>query len=74
MLVVGLIVATISAAIAVKWLVSFLNKHGLAIFGYYRLVLAAVLGSLIAMGVVSLDEPAAEPNLDSNLPVLNADD
>ena len=73
-IVVGLIVATISAAIAVKWLVSFLNKHGLAIFGYYRLVLAAVLGGLIAMGVVSLDEPAAEPNLETNLPVLNADD
>jgi undecaprenyl-diphosphatase len=72
---VGLIVATISAAIAVKWLVAFLNKHGLAVFGYYRLVLAAVLGGLIAMGVVSLDSSTSEPtNMNREIPVLNTDD
>ncbi len=53
-IVVGLVVATISAALAVKWLVAFLTKHGLAVFGYYRLILTAVLGGAIAMGVVSL--------------------
>lgn len=58
---VGVIVATISAALAVKWLVAFLNTHGLAPFGYYRLVLAAVLAGLIGMGVVSIDEPTEEP-------------
>lgn len=51
---IGLVVATISAAIAVKWLVSFLNRHGLAIFGYYRLVLCAVLGAAILLGYVSI--------------------
>lgn len=49
---IGLIVATISAAIAVKWLVSFLNKHGLAVFGWYRLALCAALGALIAAKIV----------------------
>ena len=53
-IIVGLVVATISAALAVRWLVSFLTKHGLAVFGYYRLVLTAVLGGAIALGYVTL--------------------
>jgi undecaprenyl-diphosphatase len=59
-IVVGLVVATISAALAVKWLVAFLTKHGLAVFGYYRLILTAVLGGAIAMGVVSLHAGSGE--------------
>lgn len=39
----GAAVAAVSAALAVKFLVSFLSRHGLQIFAYYRLVLAAVL-------------------------------
>jgi len=53
-LIVGFVVATIAAALAVKWLVAFLNTHGLAAFGWYRLALCAVLGVLIFTGVVSL--------------------
>ncbi|MCC6907938.1 MAG: undecaprenyl-diphosphate phosphatase [Phycisphaerales bacterium] len=53
-ILVGVLVATISAALAVKWLVAFLNKHGLTAFGVYRLVLAAVFGGLVFGGVVTL--------------------
>jgi undecaprenyl-diphosphatase len=54
---VGVAVATVSAALAVKWLVAFLNRHGLEPFGWYRLGLAAVLGGLWAAGVVTFGAP-----------------
>ena len=40
---VGIVVATISAAIAVRFLVGFLTRHGLMAFAVYRLLLAGIL-------------------------------
>ena len=40
---VGTLVAALSAAIAVKFLVSYLGRHGLGIFAIYRIMLAVAL-------------------------------
>jgi undecaprenyl-diphosphatase len=42
-ILLGIFVAAVSAALAVKFLVHFLTRHGLALFAYYRLVVAVVL-------------------------------
>ena len=48
-IVFGIVVATVSAAFAVKWLVAYLTRHGLNLFAWYRVVLAAVV-ALVAFG------------------------
>ena len=51
-LAVGVVFAFVAALLSVKWMVGYLNRHGLAIFGYYRVVLALVVGSLLMTGVL----------------------
>lgn len=46
-LAIGLIFAFISAVISIKWMVAYLNNHGLAIFGYYRVAVAVVTAALL---------------------------
>jgi len=46
-IVIGFITATAAAGLAIAWLVSYLNRHGLAAFGWYRIVLAIVMFVLI---------------------------
>ncbi len=52
--IIGIGVATLSAALAVKWLVAFLTRHGLHAFGWYRIALCVVLGSLVLAGIVNI--------------------
>ena len=53
-LIVGFVVAMVSAALAIKWLVHYLTRHGFALFGWYRLALCAALAALWLLGVVDV--------------------
>lgn len=46
-MLVGVIGATVSAALAVKWMVGYLNRKGLGVFGWYRIVVGVIVGVLI---------------------------
>jgi undecaprenyl-diphosphatase len=50
--VVGGIVAFVTAAIAVRWLVAFLRTRPLAVFGWYRMGIAAGTLALLGLGVI----------------------
>ncbi len=49
-LTVGVVFAFLAAVLSVKWMVGYLNRHGLAVFGYYRVILALVVAPLIFKG------------------------
>ncbi|MFT5884984.1 MAG: undecaprenyl-diphosphatase [Arcticibacterium sp.] len=50
LLAVGNIVAFLVALAAIKFFISFLQKYGFKIFGYYRIALGLLILSMIAMG------------------------
>jgi undecaprenyl-diphosphatase len=50
-LLVGNLVAFVVALLAIKFFITFLQKHGFKVFGYYRIVVGTILLILLAMGV-----------------------
>ncbi len=52
-LLVGFLVALVSAWISAAWMVRWLEKHSLALFGVWRLVAALLVVLLIGSGVLS---------------------
>lgn len=55
---IGGVFAFLFAVVAVKWMVSYLNKHGLELFGYYRVVLAVIVATLMLTGVWTTPSPS----------------
>jgi len=53
-LTLGFVFAFISAAFAVKWMVAFLNKNGMAVFGYYRIAIGLIVGGMILGGTLQV--------------------
>jgi undecaprenyl-diphosphatase len=51
-LAVGFVCAFIAAAASVAWMLAYLNKHGLAVFGYYRIGLALVIAGCLTAGLI----------------------
>ncbi|MDB6079067.1 MAG: undecaprenyl-diphosphate phosphatase [Akkermansiaceae bacterium] len=54
-LAVGCVVAAISAAIAVKWMIGYLNRKGLGVFGWYRIAISIVAVIMIATNFAGLN-------------------
>lgn len=49
---IGMVVAFITAAVAVKWMITYLNKHDLKVFAGYRIVAGVVTLALLAAGTI----------------------
>ena len=49
---IGLVVAFVSAAVAIRWMVGYLQRHSLAIFGWYQLGVGAVVAVLLITGAI----------------------
>ncbi len=49
---IGMVFAFISAVIAIRWLVTYLQRHTLTIFAWYRFVVATATIGLLAAGVI----------------------
>ena len=49
---IGLIVAFVAAVVSVRWMVTYLQRHTLAVFGWYRIAVAAVALILVVTNAI----------------------
>ena len=49
---IGLLVAFVTALLAVRWMVTYLQKHPLSVFGWYRLAAAGFAAGLVVAGTL----------------------
>lgn len=73
-MLIGSLAAWGSAFFAVKWMVSYLKQNGMAIFGYYRVILALIVANAIMAGWLSgritpeeTDQPGARQGSNSQV-------
>ena len=52
-MLVGSIAAWVSAVVAIKWMVNYLKRNGMSIFGYYRVALAIGVAIALLSGVLT---------------------
>ena len=50
-LALGNVIAFIVAMFAIKFFIGFLTKHGFKLFGYYRIIVGAIIILLYLFGV-----------------------
>jgi undecaprenyl-diphosphatase len=48
----GLVVAFVAALVSIKWMIGYLQRHDLAIFGWYRIGVGALVLVLLASGAI----------------------
>ncbi len=47
---IGFLASWVSAVLAIRWMVAYLNRHGMEVFGYYRIAIAIAIGLWLAVG------------------------
>ncbi len=50
--IIGVVVAFVAAVVAVKWMVTYLERHDLRIFGWYRIGIGAAVALALATGLL----------------------
>jgi undecaprenyl-diphosphatase len=73
-LLIGFAAAWVSATLAVKWMVSWLTRHGMAVFGWWRLIAAAIVAGMLLTGNLSSnapENPGGVTNDESDTPTQN---
>ena len=51
-LILGMVVAFVVSILVIKFLMSFIKKHDFAVFGWYRIVLGAIIVAMSVAGLV----------------------